>query len=77
MEVEVGWEVFVQEGEPALGAIREVTPDRLVIYIENGGDVSITPDQVRRTHDKKVILDVARLPSDVRALLRHAHDRET
>jgi hypothetical protein len=37
-EIEVGYQAFVSDGDEEFGAIREVHPDHIVVYVENAGD---------------------------------------
>lgn len=77
-QVEVGFMVFVADGELGIGAVREVHRggQELVINIQNGGDFTIPSSAVRDVHSGKVILDVSRLEGPVRAALDHPHDAE-
>lgn len=74
--VQRDWLVFAREGTVGVGAVRRVAADRLVVYIEGYGDVAVTEEQVAAVHDAKVVLDLERMPEDVRRAIAHAHDRE-
>jgi hypothetical protein len=74
--VQVGYQVYVVEGGEEFGAVREVTPHELVVYVENAGDFRIGGDAVKSVHDGKVVLDAGRLPPSLRDAIAHAHDRE-
>lgn len=76
-DIAIDWPVFAHEGEVAVGAVRRVSRDHLVVYVENAGDVRIALDHVRSVHDAKVVIAMDRLPEDIRALIEHAHDGET
>jgi len=75
---EVGQMVFVTDGEVGVGAVREVREDasEFVINIQNGGDFVLPMDAVKDVHFGKVVLNVARLPKEVREALRHPHAAE-
>ena len=75
-DVRRDWAVFAREGEVAIGAVRRVAPDHLVIYLEGFGDVSVAAAQVAAVHDAKVVIDPERMPQHVRAAIARAHDRE-
>lgn len=53
--IEIGSQVYVQEGDDPFGAVRDVTPSRreITVYVENAGELSSnrTPF-VRRTMAK-------------------------
>lgn len=77
--IEIGFQVFVEEGGEECGAVREVLPDgrhEIVIYVENAGDFTVSADAIRSVHDGKVVLDSRHLDHRLRAAIAHAHDRE-
>lgn len=74
--VEVGYQVFVEEGGEEVGAVREVHPHQLTVYLENAGDFVVPAAAVLRVHDGKVIVDANHLPAALREAIAHAHDRE-
>ncbi|EKE44650.1 hypothetical protein OCGS_1488 [Oceaniovalibus guishaninsula JLT2003] len=76
-DIEMDWQVFAREGGVGVGAVRMVEPDRLIVNIEGYSDVTILPEQIDHVDEGKVILDMARLPEDVRAAIESAHSRET
>jgi hypothetical protein len=60
----------------AIGAVHDVKPDSIEIYIENGGDFSIPRDAVRDVHFNKVILDGRKLSKDVHDAIGRARAAE-
>jgi hypothetical protein len=74
--VEVGDMVFVAEGQEGIGAVRQVQKDKFVLFVENAGEFDIVAAAIVSVHDRKVILDPARLPRGVLDAIGHAHDRE-
>ena len=75
-QVEVGYQTFVADGESEFGAVREVSHDGLVVYVENAGEFIVPWDAVRDVHFQKVILDCDKLDPDLRTAIGHAHDAE-
>ncbi|MCC8539179.1 hypothetical protein ACDH70_22475 [Xanthomonas axonopodis pv. poinsettiicola] len=77
-KIEIGQMVFLRDGEVGVGAVRDIRNDgaELVINIENGGDFVLPASVVRDVHSGKVLLDVEKLPEQVRHALRHPHDNE-
>ncbi|KPL47898.1 hypothetical protein XAXN_16885 [Xanthomonas axonopodis] len=77
-QIEIGQMVFLRDGEVGIGAIRDIRNEggELVVNIENGGDFVLPASVVRDVHSGKVMLDVDKLPDDVRDALRHPHDNE-
>lgn len=74
-KIEEGFEVFVADGDKAVGAVRQVSPE-LVIYIENAGDFTVPPEAVKAVHDEKVVLERSKLDQQLRRAISHAHDAE-
>lgn len=77
--IEVGFQTFLSDGEPAFGAVREVAPEgraELVIYVENAGHFVVPLSAVEAVHAHKVILNRGRLAPDLRDAISHAHDAE-
>jgi hypothetical protein len=75
--VEVGFQVYLQEGGEEIGAVRAVAPDHIVIYVEGAGDFVVLGPAVRSAHDGKVVLDPTKVSPGVIEAARHAHERET
>lgn len=74
--VDVGDQVFGSEGGEEFGAVRQVRESDLVIDVEGFGEVTVLASVVTAVHDGKVIVDVKRLPREVRHAVGHAHDSE-
>ena len=75
-KIEAGFMVFILEGREGIGAVREVLPEGLVIYVENAGEFTVPMAAVRRVHDQKVMLDPRRLAKALLTAVGHAHDNE-
>lgn len=75
-EIQEGFDVFVHDGEDAIGAVRRVTPRALVIYVENAGEFTLPLTAVQAVHDEKVVLDCDMLDARLRRAIGHAHDAE-
>ena len=74
--VQVGDQVYLQEGGEEIGAVREVARDHLVIYVEGAGDFVIEGPEVVSSHHGKLILDPTRLPAQMRSATERAHELE-
>src|SRR4029453_15067686 len=74
--IEIGFQVFIADGGEEVGAVRDVSPDGLVIYVENAGDFRVPLAAVEAVHSQKVILTCAKLSREVRRAIGHAHDAE-
>lgn len=73
------YEVFVHDGDVAVGAVRAVSPNgrpQLVVYVENSGDFYVPLSAVREVHDGKVVLDCGKLEPRLRNAIGHAHVAE-
>ena len=71
-----GFDVFVHDGDKAFGAVREVSPRGLLIYVENAGDFTVPLSAVDGVHSEKVILNCAKLELRLRRAIGHAHEGE-
>ena len=74
--VEVGYQVFVADGGDEVGAVREVQPDGLIVYVENAGEFRVPSAAVEAVHFQKVILTCGKLSPSMRRAIGHAHDAE-
>ena len=54
--VQIGDQLFLEEGGEEIGAVRKVAPDHLVVYVEAAGDFTVPGPWVRAVHDGKVIV---------------------
>ncbi|WP_162798602.1 hypothetical protein [Sulfitobacter sp. SK012] len=75
-DIENDAQVFAEEGQVAIGAVRRVMPGSIEIYIENYGQTTLTQDQILAIHDGKVVLAIDKLSNELRTAIVHAHDRE-
>lgn len=77
--IEVGFQVFTEEGGEGFGAIQAVEPNgrpALTVYVENKGAFDVPYLAIKSVHDQKVILDASQLEQPLRDAIAHAHDRE-
>ena len=71
-----GFDVFVHDGDKAVGAVRKVAAQELIIYVENAGDFEVPLLAVREVQSEKVVLDCAKLDPKLRKAIGHAHEGE-
>jgi hypothetical protein len=76
LKVSVGDHVFVDHSDEEVGAVRQVEPDHIIVYIENGGDFVVRRPHVKSAHDGKVVLDPAKAEPLLLEAARKAHERE-
>lgn len=76
-QVQIGDQLFLEEGGEEVGAVREVAPDHLVVYVEAAGDFTVPGPWVRAAHDGKVVLDPEKCDPRFLHAARTAHERET
>ena len=74
--IEQGYMAFLGEGKEGIAAVREVSPEHIVLYVENGGEFTVPRAAVRKVHDSKVILDAGKLDKALLRAVGHAHDSE-
>jgi glyoxylase-like metal-dependent hydrolase (beta-lactamase superfamily II) len=75
-QVAVGDHVVLADGEDEVGAIRAITRDHVVVYIEGAGDFIVTGDSVRAAHAGKLVLDPDRVEPRLLEAARLAHQAE-
>jgi len=75
-EIRVGDQAFVSDGGEEFGAIRSVSRNGLVVYVENAGDFDVALDAVRAVHSHKVVFECKKLDPRLRRAIGHAHDAE-
>jgi len=68
--------VFLHDGDVAVGAVRGMSGNDLIIYIENAGDFTLPRSVVKDVHEHKVILDGSKLDARVHAAIGRAHAAE-
>ena len=75
--VQVGDQIFLEEGGEEIGAVRVVAKDHLVVYIEGSGDFTLNGPEIAAAHDGKVRLDPGKLTPQLLAAAQAAHVQET
>ena len=76
-QVSVGDQLFLEEGGEEIGAVREVAPDHLVVYVEAAGDFVVPGPWVKAAHDGKVVLDPDKVDAKLLAAAAAAHESES
>jgi hypothetical protein len=74
--IETGFMAFLAEGKEGIGAVRGVSPDSIILYVENAGEFIVPMKAVRKVHDQKVLLDARQLDRALLDAVGHVHDRE-
>ena len=75
-KIQEGFDVFLHDGEKAVGAVRQVRHNSITVYIENAGDFEVGMDAVMDAHSEKVILDSAKIDPRLKEAIRRAHSGE-
>jgi hypothetical protein len=75
-QIQIGYMAFVAEGSEGIGAVRGVTPDHVIIYVENAGEFIVPMAAVRKVHDQKVMLNPRLLDKALLGAIGHVHDSE-
>ena len=75
-DIQQGFDVFLHDGAHNFGAVRQVRPHEIVIYIENAGDFTVPMSAVQDVHDEKVILNGAKIDKALKDAIAHAHQGE-
>ena len=74
--IELGYQAFAKGSEEEFGAVRQVRPQDLVIYIEDAGDTVVPLSAVIEVIEGKVIVDLQKLDENVRRAIANAHRDE-
>lgn len=74
--IQVGYQAFLTDGGEEFGAIREILPDAVVVYVENAGDFRVSLDAVAAVHSQKVVFAPEKLEAPLCEAIAHAHDEE-
>ncbi len=75
-KIQVGFQAFASDGGEEFGAVRQVSPGDIVIYVENAGDFTVPMSAVDAVHSEKVIVNCKKLDRRLREAIGHAHDKE-
>ena len=72
-----GFDVFLHDGANAVGAVRGVHGNAIVVYIEDGGDFEVPIGAVIDAGDQKVVLNSAKLdPRMLEFIRRRRRDED-
>jgi hypothetical protein len=74
--VSIGDQVFLDGNDEEIGAVRQVKPDHVVVYIENAGDFVVRGPHVKSAHDGKLVLDPQHAEPELLEAASKAHARE-
>ena len=74
--IEVGYQAFAKGSEEEFGAVRQVRPQDIVVYIEDAGDTIVPISAVIEVIEGKVIVDNQPLDEAVRRAIANAHRDE-
>ena len=75
-QIEIGYQAFASDGGEEFGAIREISPEGIIVYVEIAGDFRVPLDAVKAVHHQKVVFDCDKLDDRLRRAIGHAHDAE-
>jgi hypothetical protein len=76
-QVDIGFQVYFEEGGEEIGAVRDVRPDHIVVYVEGAREFTVLGNAVRAAHDGKLVLDPTKVEPALLAAARRAHENET
>jgi hypothetical protein len=75
-KIEEGFMVFIAVGGDGVGAVTEVGPTSLVVYVENAGEFFVPRTAVKGVQSHKVVLNPKLLDKRFLNAIGHAHDSE-
>jgi hypothetical protein len=76
LPIEIGFQAFARGAEEEFGAVRQVRPEEIVVYIEDAGDTVVPLAAVLEVVEGKVIIDVNKLSHEVQNAISRAHRDE-
>lgn len=71
-----GFDVFVHDGDKAVGAVRQVRRNEIVVYVENAGDFMVPMSSIIDVDAEKVTLDSGKIDESLKRAIAGAHRRE-
>jgi hypothetical protein len=74
--IEAGYQAFAVGAEEEFGAVREVGPSSIVVYVEDHGDTAIPLSAVTQVIEEKVIVDISKLDKKLQDAITRAHRDE-
>ncbi|HEY1630846.1 MAG TPA: hypothetical protein VGF56_05995 [Rhizomicrobium sp.] len=74
--IQEGNDVFLHDGDKAVGAVREIHKHEIVVYVENAGDFTVPMSAVKEVVAGKVVLDRAQLSQHMREAIAGEHRAE-
>jgi hypothetical protein len=74
--IEIGYQAFARGSEEEFGAVRQVRPSEVVVYIEDAGDMPLPASAIVDVVEQKVIFDASKLDERVRTAIANAHRDE-
>jgi hypothetical protein len=74
--IKEGFDVFLHDGDKAVGAVRRVSAHEIVIYIEDAGDFVVPVSAVAEVTEDKVVLNAGKLDRKLLESIRREHKDE-
>jgi len=74
--IQEGYDVFLHDGDKAVGAVREVNKHELIVYVENAGDFNVPLHAVKEVVAGKVVLDKRQISQRMREAIEDEHRAE-
>ena len=75
-KIREGFDVFLHDGDGSVGAVRQVHPQAILVYVEDGGDFLVPAEAVVDVEAEKVILDPSKLETRMLDFIRRRHRDE-
>jgi len=69
-KIREGFDVFLRDGDGSVGAVRQVHPAAILVYVEDGGDFLVPAEAVVDVEAEKVILDPSKLETRMLDFIR-------
>jgi len=75
-QIEEEFMVFLADGAEGIGAVRRVMGSKIIIYVENSGEFTISRDCISDVHSKKIILNPQKLDDKLLNAIKKIHSSE-
>jgi pimeloyl-ACP methyl ester carboxylesterase len=56
--IQIGYQAYVADGADPFGAVRELAPDGVVVYVENAGDFFVPKSAIADVHSQQIVVDL-------------------
>ena len=74
--IKIEFRAFVDGRDDEFGVIRELSPDGLIVYVQNAGDFFVSFDTIKALDSRKVIFKCDKLDRRLQRAINDARDTQ-